>query len=374
MIVPDLKERIDSISPGGGSFGIEGSASATMSYVVDGPLGPTGKVDAFLQTVFPYASLDNTGKYVNRVMPMCHPYYRWLYASNISSIKGIGLKRTSNKMDKVLTNAGVSYQKVPEYYGAYDKYEITLNFTPLPYFVLNDSAISTSNVVAYKDDGSQVTINAVKKEYMRNVSYSTSVAAEYLTIKAGEYSFLSDDAEVNKKGFPGFSGKTLVPKTVFNMTWHMVPYNFVFPTLNQSKNIYNALGRVNQNSFVGFEPGQLLFTGVESKPYPRNFFGGDFNVANPITAGWGITDFLYSDIIFKLLYIGFKTSYPIERSPYNQSYIYKGHNLAQFISKQKYFPIVTQTATTIADNKRFKPIYDSYPFELMFYGEPFNMF
>ena len=58
MIVPDLKERIDSISPGGGSFGIEGSASATMSYVVDGPLGPTGKVDAFLQTVFPFAGVN----------------------------------------------------------------------------------------------------------------------------------------------------------------------------------------------------------------------------------------------------------------------------------------------------------------------------
>lgn len=369
----NLKERIASTSPGGATFGVGGEASATMTYIVDGPLGSSGKVGDFLNEVFPSSWMVNQS-HIQRFMPMAHPYYRWLYATNISSIKGIGLKRTDKKMEKVLTGGDKSYQKVPEYFGSYDKYEITVNFSTLPYLVIPDDQVTTIPVYDYyKDNGDAATAENVKLESNRFVSFSTSVVAEYLTVKTGQFKFLSDDPVVNEKDFPGFGGKTLVPKTVLNMTWHQVPYDFVFPTLPQSENIYNGLGRVNQWSFLGFGPGELLFTGTESKPYPKNFFGSNFNTLAPLQQGFTLPNFLYADIIFKFLYVGFDTNFPYERNANNQSFVYRGHNLGIHYQNQKYYPLVSKTKDTFPLNERYKPVYDSYPFDLLFHGTPATM-
>lgn len=376
MNITDLKERIGSTAPNDSSFGIDGNASATMSYIVNGPMGPSGEVDAFLNEVFPSSYMKTTAV-IGRNNPMAHPYFRWMYASSISNVRGIGLKRDSNgndsRMEWVNTDGDKSYQKVPSYFGAYDKYEVTVVFTPMPYYIFGDDLITTSTLTYAKDNGDLSNVPGVTNEYSRYVSYKTSVAAEYVTIKAGNFEFISEDNSVNKKPFPGFSGKTLLPKTVLNLTWHQVPYNFIFPTQPQCENIYNGLGRVNQIEFLGFGPGELLFTGIESKEYTRNFFGGNFNTLNPLQAGWGLTDFLYADITFKLLYVGFETNYPYERSTYNNSYVYRGHNLGIYLGNQKYYPIVTNTAQTFENKFRWKPIYESYPFQLMFFGDPVSM-
>lgn len=376
MNITDLKERIGSTAPNDSSFGIDGNASATMSYIVNGPMGPSGEVDAFLNEVFPSSYMKTTAV-IGRNNPMAHPYFRWMYASSISNVRGIGLKRDSNgqdsRMEWVNTDGDKSYQKVPSYFGAYDKYEVTVVFTPMPYYIFGDDLITTSTLTYAKDNGNLSNVPGVTNEYSRYVSYKTSVAAEYVTIKAGNFEFISEDNSVNKKPFPGFSGKTLLPKTVLNLTWHQVPYNFIFPTQPQCENIYNGLGRVNQIEFLGFGPGELLFTGIESKEYTRNFFGGNFNTLNPLQAGWGLTDFLYADITFKLLYVGFETNYPYERSSYNGSYVYRGHNLGVYLGNQKYYPIVTNTAETFENKFRWKPIYESYPFQLMFFGDPVSM-
>jgi hypothetical protein len=94
---------------------------------------------------------------------------------------------------------------------------------------------------------------------------------------------------------------------------------------------------------------------------------------------------LYTDITFSFLYIPIYsysktgTIYPSSPkgiiNPSNLSYVNAGHNLAQTQVNKQYYPVVSQDVESPAPSeaRKKRPIYGSYPFELMFNAKPYIM-
>lgn len=409
----EISEKISGISPGVSSLSIEGDSRATLTYIINGPgmdLNPENPLALFCQQALGDTKINTTDGSLIRTPPMTHPQFRWLYADRISSIKGIGLERKNTEPDSDLlswdTNASASWQYIPPYYVVYDKYEVVVEFATKPYLVVSDAAIDKLNEeyegayridggdgTYYMDDGSQnVAVGNPIREYKRFSTYTTESSAEYLTMKGGSYKFVSDvvDPPVNNQTVVGFYGKTLVPKVVFKLTWFQVPYEFVDPTNDASTNIYEALGRVNQNYFYGFEPGELLFTGFTNTQKIRNQFDVISYNLSDLADLPTLESLLYTDITFNFLYIPI-FSYDVDGNPYpsddegnyapagvinpdNLSYINAGHNLAMTNVNKRYYPVVSEDPSPLPEPEfRKKPIYNSYPFELIFNALPYRM-
>lgn len=403
----DISEKISGISPGASSLSIDGESRATLVYIVNGPgsdFNIQNPLALFCQQALGGTEINEEDGSLKRTPPMTHPQFRWLYADRISSIKGIGLERKiANEPDSGLlswdTTASSSWQYIPPYYVIYDKYEVTVEFATKPYLIVSDEAMDKleeeyegvykivgGDGTYYTDDGSQnVAVGTPYREYKRFTTYTTETSAEYLTMKGGAYKFSSDVPQVNGQTIVGFYGKTLLSKVSFKMTWFQVPYEFVDPTDDASTNIYEALGRVNQNYFYGFEPGELLFTGFTNTQKIKNQF--DFNsyalsdLANLPT----LEKILYTDITLNFIYIPIFSydengnPYPSEPAgiinPENRSYINAGHNLAMTNVNKRYYPVVSEDVQDPIPEPQFrkKPIYNSYPFELIFNAKPYKM-
>ena len=425
-----ISERIQGNSPGGASFSSDGNSRSSMTYVIDGfgtALDSQGPLVAFCQQALGTVSINENDGSLKRTAPMAHPQYRWLYADRISSIKGIGLLRSSSDdpsspLVSFPTYADNSYQLTAPYFAIYKKYEVTVEFGPRPYLPISDETMDLlenandgSNIGKfkilppynqyYKDDGVISDVEGSPyREYMRFTTFTTETSAEYMTLKGGAMQFKSDyngknnnneeDGSLKIDGveIPGFFGKTLLPKVTVKMTWADVPYQFVDPTENASTNIYQGLGRVNQNWFYGFAPGELLFVGFSNTQKMRNQFDQwDYTSAEYLPM---VSETLLTDITFNFLYIPIKSYtkdvppklYPRNNldqyspsgvfNPQNLSYINAGHNIAQCNANKQYYPVVSKDLSgekSPPENLKYKPIYPSYPFELMFNAKEYIM-
>jgi hypothetical protein len=239
----------------------------------------------------------------------------------------------------------------------------------------------------YKDDGSEVTITGTPyREYRRFVSYTTETSAEYLAFKSGAYMFDSDVEVIKNVPIPGFYGKILIPKVVVKLTWHMAPYYFIDPKSTEGTNVFEALGRVNQKQFFGFDPGELLFTGFTNVAKPKaQFTNVNYDLSSVSELGIpNINEIMNVDITFNFLYIpAFSYNvaggkYPSQPSgvinPENKSYINAGHNLGPANYNKKYYPVISKDPAPPPEEKfRKSPVYASYPFELMFNAKPYTM-
>lgn len=409
----EISEKISGSSPNSASISLDGDSRATMVFMVYGPgkdLTEKNPLVTFCQEVLGYVQTNPINGALYRWSPMTHPQFRWLYADKITSIKGIGFVREDQadpNSDLIVgrTFGSTSWQVIPPQYLVYDKYEVTVEFAAKNYLAINDQTmdklaeadintykISGAYAKYYNDKGEQVNITGDPfREYMRFVTYTTETSAEFLTMKGGAFTFESDVAEVQKQSIPGFYGKTLIPKVVLKMVWNTVPYAFVDPNRNESTNIFQALGRVNQNWFFGYAPGELLFTGFTNTQKCKNQFDVYDYSLDKVAHLPKINDILYTDITFSFLYIPVYSYaangvnlYPnvggVHRpqgviNPNNLSYVNAGHNLAQTQVNKRYYPVVSADVTTPATpaNLKKKPIYGSYPFELMFNGKPYIM-
>lgn len=409
-----ISEKISGISPGVSSISVDGESRATLVYIVNGPVNNAdtqNPLDVFCQKLLGSTSIDTANGSLIRTPPMTHPQYRWLYADRVSSIKGIGPKRINpddNQSDLFgfNTDPTLSWQYVPPYYSVYEKYEVVVEFSSRPYVAIDNNTMDLLEIkdpglykitsdetggipdnLYYKDDGSEVTITGTPyREYRRFVSYTTETSAEYLAFKSGAYMFDSDVEEIKNVPIPGFYGKILIPKVVVKLTWHMVPYYFIDPKSTEGTNVFEALGRVNQKQFFGFDPGELLFTGFTNVPKPKaQFTDVDYNLASVSELGIpNINEIMNVDITFNFLYIPV-FSYNVAGGKYpsspsgsinseNKSYINAGHNLGPANYNKKYYPVISKDPTPPPEEKfRKSPVYASYPFELMFNAKPYTM-
>ena len=356
-------ETISRVSPSKARFST-GGGSATVEYII-----PAANLQGFINNILGNVSKAGDGS-LKRSLPAAHPYYDWLYASEISNIEGLSPSGVTD---------ATNYQRIVQTHfkdvALYRFYKMTVNFQPRPYLIIDDANLKSFRKVTPEyislDNPPHESSFLDCVEYYRFVEITVEPSAEFITTAVNTFVFsspLTGDNSPNGKPVANQNGggiNMLISKPTVKMTWYFVPYEIVF-----SKNIQDAQGKVNQNRFFNFPAGSLLLTGIESNKYSPPYQ----NIAqSPITTFNRPESTRLCDItfIFKLfepktedlgllpdddpgMFVdGFETKgFAI---PY-------GHNLIPWPSDLKYY------YAKIGGDKLLpgRPIYLSYPMEKLF--------
>jgi hypothetical protein len=341
MAVANWDESPNTSSSG---FSIEGGRAQLTVYFTSYPyteittiLGKTAKMgDGRLQ----------------RTRPLAHPTYPWLVAERISNIQGIGAPV------KVATSAALFADVVNlAYYAGYSAYATTIEFTPRPYALLPDSAITSTLTAWYDEDGTEVE-NKFTTEYLRYTDYEVLPDIDVITAQHGMMVFASTATPPNGKSFTGMP-RVYVPKAVVKFRWYQVPYSYID---NTDSLILRYLGYINQTDFTTgsrtWEAGSLLYRGVMVKRYTPPV------PTTAIIAGTAVysTEKL-CDIEFYWEYTRRENASPISPEPTNANRIQYGHNCMPWYGNRQYYYVTTKDD---ADEAGRYPTYPSVAFQLLF--------
>jgi hypothetical protein len=171
-------------------------------------------------------AIDTGG--LSRVLPLRHPVFYWLWASEITNVQHMGF-------------IGGAQPDGP--YGPVSLYArtlLTIVFTTLPYLVLTDA-------------------QAAGQEWRRFVQKRSKNVARFISMPKQAFEF--------NYGPAGITGVTinqsigiLISSATITYTWYQVPETYIYSTTGGSyaPNIRQAEGKVNQNSFDGYDSGTLL--------------------------------------------------------------------------------------------------------------------
>jgi len=90
----EATERIASRNPSVAGFSLMEGGRATMKLVIDEP-----RMESACKQILGYAQAGN--KKIERILPVAHPQFPWLYAERISSIEGLEFFAKYNALDNV---------------------------------------------------------------------------------------------------------------------------------------------------------------------------------------------------------------------------------------------------------------------------------
>jgi len=342
--VNEATERIASRNPSVAGFSLMEGGRATMKLIIDEP-----RMEEACKEILGYAEAGL--ERIVRTLPVAHPQFPWLYAERISSIEGLEFfaKYDSNE------NLGDTFVQVPmlENYARYNKYELTIEFTPRPYALQLDINLGR-NKIDWFDENNVAQSNFYYPEWARFFEILYKPSAEYITAVGGQLVWKMDANNalgMQNKTVSGGQIRSLMQSTALEMKWYCVPYSYVTST---NSNINKCLGHVNYDTFYGHKGGKLLLVGAEitrvyCPPFPK------FTAWNGGAGGLPSQNKL-CDITFHVLLkdIEPKNAYTVTMD----NNMTNGHNLvlAGFDNNHYY----------VENSNSGKPLYPSYPFQLLF--------
>lgn len=223
--IEDWQEAADIWSPN--QFTLTRSKSyCTVSAIVD-----WSKLKPCIQYILGYSyATDSSGGYaLKRVTPSFHPILTWLYATQISELRGLG----PDGLDEPLYSDSL----VP---GKYTKFKITVVYECLPFRVKED--------------------NQVTAEYQRYLEILPKPYTELVVVDQGSMIWAANAST------PSFDGtvvgsnqvKARQAKTALDMIWHDVAWNFIADSFDIPTKLLAIQKKVNLTSFLGFPAGTLL--------------------------------------------------------------------------------------------------------------------
>lgn len=320
-----LIEKVDNTSPGSAGFAIETSSAKLIYFVTPDEL--TEAIQELLGSVKP---ARDSGGGLQRTLPRHHPQFPQLYASSVDVV-GIGRNdNNGNVAGLVDADDGLDSEPAAAQYWEYAKYQLTVSFTQRPYAVLGDAAIPRVQYDYYTT--SNTAANTVcAQEWLRftDVTYEPSLDFGYA--QQGQMLFRTGSG--NTPGGYTFSGypRIVIPKSSVGVYWYQVPESYLY---SDNSKLSEFVGMVNQLSWYGWNPGELLYLGVKvtkryTPPFPETISvegGSAFDHSKILdlliqfeetvrtqsdvpTAGAGNTNTTYA----------------------NRSYIAAGHNLQPFL-------------------------------------------
>lgn len=148
-----IQEYTGSKQPGSVGFSQDGGR-ANLKYVIGNQFLDryciyfTGSSEAF-----PLEANNGTfkSKYsgINRVLPIAHPRYPWMFASGIESVQGTTFVKASDLSSQGVLPAGNQGFIAPKYptYGEYQDYDVTVAFTGRNYHTLPNSTIYYDSLI-----------------------------------------------------------------------------------------------------------------------------------------------------------------------------------------------------------------------------------
>lgn len=374
------KETIGGHSPSKGAFTRRGGGKMTRTYIVgddgSGNYAPaqvtdlTDSVSGAFVELMGSTHTNSDGVRLQRTLPLADPLCPWLFVDAIDDFQGIGNPGAPIPADPY------SFFEAPpvDYMAFYPGYLITVSFAPRPYAVVPDRDIQPSVIDAYYDfNGNKIETTGYAPEWLRYTSIKRAPMAEYLEAQAGTFRIqIASGLWPNNASAGLGQAKMLFRKEAIIYTWFEVPYDYIDTGTDFLSFLTQGLGSINQLDFNGNQPGTLLLEALAiSDPYTP--------IVPPITY-WNGSNAIYAaqklcDISFVFLEAfnplgpdadGNPATPPI---PFNLNFVTAGHNLLPYAHALGYYygaTLVTNPDKTVNDFLSDRPLFQSYPFQLLF--------
>ena len=357
----DFLEKIDGVAPATVSFDLQHGRATLPLYVrvnrtqtaaaagladqnADSPVLPIDLIGAPQTILGGVDTSIGTGR-LTRLLPFAHPQWPWLYASAVSSVRGIGTPA------KATSISPLEAEPLP-YFSLYPIYEFTVEFTTRNYAVLPDDEIfvidfptpwtDLNNIEAVPGDQFYAT------EWWRFTEYQVAPQTDWATSNIGS-DFIFQTLSGNSPGstvFPAMP-RMLMPNDVVKMTWHQVPYRY-FSSPNSWLRLLR--GYINQFAWYDWEAGELLYLSCNPIRYtppilqPIQWIEGTTTVEK-----WATMELTFLSTR--------RVGQDLPASAPSANYIIGGHNLLPWHGNRKFY--YTKSNTTSA------PSFYSAPFELL---------
>lgn len=350
MAISDqMKERVsdqgEALSTMG--FSLEGGrALATYDLTVEEELDIQEAVTYILGTT----QIETAGLRLNRTPPLAHPQFPFLYASSITSIKGRG------KYELVPSDPALEVPPFPSY-ALYSHYEITVEFTPRPYPVLDNTNTPQGTNCYVGPTGTKYFYNYAA-EWLRYCDYEYQPKFDSITQVQGLMRFRTPEGTTQPVGPPPentFEGiaRMYLPDQMLKITWYAVPYRFV-TSPNSVLAFY--LGRINQGDWYNWKKGELLYVGFNPKRYTPPI--QDIALFNNVPSTEKLCNL---ELVFihthRELGIAPSTTPPPQ-------FVVGGHNLLPWMPTRKFYYATTRQTTVPPDPGT--PSFLSFPIEQLF--------
>ncbi len=254
----DWLEMVGTSTPAGDDTFTETGSDAVLVGIIDAKRA-IGAIRFFNG----YATCDQAAPYkLHRYPPPQHPRYPWLHSTGVA-LKLVGPRgNTDNENNQPWIEAADPnglLDKVANYEKAY----ATVRFSQLPFPLLTDDELESQGAPFNTELDRYCTVYETAQPSFDVLQADGGVAA----LKFAQGSATPDPVLPQiGSSFPAPIGVNQV-KNAYSIRWWRVPDGYLFGSNYDPPKISVALGRVNSASFLGFNPGELLFTGAQLTRY-----------------------------------------------------------------------------------------------------------
>ncbi len=274
----------------------------------------------------------DAGGGLRRNMPLFSPLFTLWPAKSLSGLRGVGGPLRDNSVPAIV-NTGTGPFVQPNLI-LYTNYEVTVEFAPRPYPVVDDSRIlprpsdptgrpyiwilsNGVTAIPFNNGGS-----GLFPEWWRWCFYNPEAQNDWITSQTGQMVF-QKSVNTAPSGFP-FTGlpRMFLPDDLVTFDWFQIPWRYL-----TSKNSYirRLRGLVNQFTFwespsggADFGPGSLLYL-----TYKATQYSGHSNTGSPWNPNITTLPKLCNVQLVFLRTERFATSPP---APANANFVVNGHN------------------------------------------------
>lgn len=327
-----------------------------------------------------YSKQDARFGMVNRLPPLAHPYFPWLYCTGASSITGHAYTyaepfATINAAGQDVTNKTLQQSTFP-LFPKYREYQVKADFSQRSYTIQSDASMVNMweqvNFYWHRNTTNVPNKNLVKcyQEWKRFCVIEYEIEGQFISAEQGQYTYLSKTAlDGQVAGKANIRQLRSGAKITYN--WYGVPYEWLtgpdqavpggvprgFSVLDKVQ------GHINQSEFDGWPAGTLLYTGTKTKsiynrPYPQ------------ITAQNIISPKRLADLQLEFVYRDPRKREEDDTQANRGALIYRGNNLVPN-ARDGYWYMVRYFGTETS-NPLSHPtlgamgVYPSFPFQFLF--------
>lgn len=316
---------------------------------------------------------DHAGK-IRRKLPKCHPFLE-MPAAGITTIAGQGKQQAATPI-RPLVYGPVDKSYITRQFTNYSNYRFTVEFRRRNYFLKSDERIARLISTYYRPGATMPQFVYSAKEWERFTWRTFAPMPDTVSTEYGQMKFRAPAVPVDGAQFVGSPFVHLQNQAV-EVTWYQVPLRYFFDYTFGADTYRSYLTRfvntVNQNAWFGYAPGTLLFKGATPEPYVPavpdlaklpGFLGGTvFDVSESLLCN------------VKLNFIYTARTAAVAPNPddlqftSDKNIIPSGHNLQPNYTDRKFYYVSTYDSTsptTTLDQTKWKPCFESFPFELLF--------
>lgn len=365
------------------NFQFDGTAGTGRAYYYVGATSNAAiDVQQVVQHLLGYTNpFSQSGRYhIPRTLPVTHPKCPYLYAHRISSFVGKGSGSASRVAPTPPADPSIGAKPICEY-AAYRQYEIGLEFSSRPYPLLADDAFTNSVTGSWvKKDGSTEQFT-YSPEFVRNVDWDYTPQDNTVQGQVGTFTMWGVPGKA--AGIPFTNPPWMwLPDQLLTIKWYAVPFryitspnSYIAPTPNR-----NWRGRINQNPFMFWPAGSLLYMGYSVTKYtPPTMDIGTYtaylpavsgDTLNPDATGPVINYERLCDITLTFLHTNRYQAGSLGADITNKNYVAKGHNLLPLLNDGS-FRYATRTplnpdGTVGTPSVQNPPAWLSFPAEVLF--------